>query len=82
MREPRNRLKVLSIELRLAEPEKTSFSRPMARASTAKQTTTPPSLETILRRADEVKTGAVKGRSRRELSQLWAKHRKKASARA
>jgi hypothetical protein len=42
----------------------------------------PPSLETILKRADEVKRRAVKGRPHRELEALWAKDRQKATGSA
>jgi hypothetical protein len=54
----------------------------MSRASTAKAHTAPPSLETILKRADDVKRGKVQGRTRKEITSLWAKDRRKAVARA
>jgi hypothetical protein len=55
------------------------FSDFTIRAASPGKQIAPPSLETILRRADEVKRGTVKGHTRKELSALWAKDRRKAS---
>jgi hypothetical protein len=51
----------------------------MPRVSTPKlDAAKPPALESILRRAAEVKRGVVKGRPHRELEGLWAKDRQAA----